>query len=175
MANDAVGSIRTIASFCAEERVMDAYGRKCAGPIRQGIRQGIISGLGYGFSFLMLYLTYAICFYAGARFVHDGKATLTEVFRVSGVLICFLRFISHHSLSAHLDGWKVFFALTMAAIGVSQTSALGSDPTKAKDLAASIAAILDRKSKIDSNSEEGMDLANDHFTDSIIYFWIHLK
>ncbi|KAG1347012.1 ABC transporter B family member 4 [Cocos nucifera] len=131
IASDAVGSIRTVASFCAEQRVMDTYRRKCAAPIRQGI----ISGLGYGFAFVMLYCTYALCFYVGAQFVHDGKATFNEVFRV-------------------------FFALTMATIGVSQTSALGTDSTKAKDSAASIFAILDRKSKIDSSSDEGMILAD---------------
>lgn len=94
VASDAVGSIRTVASFCAEQRVMETYRRKCAAPIRHGIRQGIISGLGYGFSFVMLYLTYALCFYVGARFVHDGKATFTEVFRVSSIL-------SYRSASSH--------------------------------------------------------------------------
>lgn len=48
----------------------------------------------------------------------------------------------------------------MSTIGVSQTSALGTDSTKAKDSAASIFAILDRKSKIDSSSDEGMVLAD---------------
>ncbi|RZS22698.1 hypothetical protein BHM03_00055509 [Ensete ventricosum] len=54
----------------------------------------------------------------------------------------------------------VFFALTMASLSVSQTSALGPDSTKAKDSVASIFAILDRKSSIDSSSDEGMILDN---------------
>ncbi|CAN6341211.1 unnamed protein product [Urochloa humidicola] len=130
VANDAVRSIRTVASFCAEPKVMKTYYGKCKAPLRQGIRQGIVSGLGFGVSFFILYCTYALCFYVGAKFVLDGKATFTEVFRV-------------------------FFALLMATIGVSQTSALGSDSAKAKQSASSIFALIDRKSKIDPSSDNG--------------------
>ncbi|WOL11749.1 ABC transporter B family member 4 isoform X2 [Canna indica] len=135
VASDAISSIRTVASFSAEKRVMDTYRRKCEAPMRHGMKQGLVSGLGFGFSFLMLYLTYSLCFYVGAKFVKDGKATFTEVF-------------------------KVFFALTMATVGISQTSALGPDSTKAKDSVASIFSIIDRKSSIDSSSNEGIIVAN---------------
>ncbi|KAM0944512.1 putative ABC-type xenobiotic transporter [Dioscorea sansibarensis] len=135
VANDAVGNIRTVASFCAEMRVMDTYEKKCEGPLRNGVQQGIISGLGFGFSFAVLYVGYAICFYAGAHFIHHGSATFSQVF-------------------------KVFFALTMAASGVSQSSAFGPDTNKAKDSAASIFEILDRKSKIDSSTNEGVMLSD---------------
>ena len=45
VANDAVSSIRTVASFCAEPKVIKTYYGKCKAPVRQGIRQGIVSGL----------------------------------------------------------------------------------------------------------------------------------
>jgi ATP-binding cassette subfamily B (MDR/TAP) protein 1 len=48
VANDAVGSIRTVASFSAEDKVMSLYNEKCSAPLKSGIRQGIISGLGLG-------------------------------------------------------------------------------------------------------------------------------
>jgi len=83
VANDAVGSIRTVASFCAEEKVMELYREKCEGPIKTGIRQGIISGVSFGISFFVLYAVYATSFYAGARLVEDGKTTFTDVFSVS--------------------------------------------------------------------------------------------
>ena len=83
VASDAVGSIRTVASFCAEKKVMELYQKKCEEPIRTGIRRGIISGIGYGVSFFMLYAVYACSFYAGARLVEDGKTTFSDVFRVS--------------------------------------------------------------------------------------------
>ncbi|XP_061354694.1 ABC transporter B family member 11-like isoform X1 [Gastrolobium bilobum] len=133
VANDAVGSIRTVASFCAEQKVMELYQEKCEGPIKTGIRRGIISGIGFGFSFFTLYAVYACSFYAGARLVEDGKSTFSDVFRV-------------------------FFALSMAAIGVSQSGSLVPDSTKAKSAAASIFAILDRKSQIDPSDDSGMTL-----------------
>ena len=49
VANDAVSSIRTVASFSAEEKVMDLYKKKCEEPLRAGIRTGIISGIGFAY------------------------------------------------------------------------------------------------------------------------------
>ncbi|KAJ4849957.1 ATP-binding cassette sub- B member 9 [Turnera subulata] len=134
VANDAVGSIRTVASFCAERKVMDLYREKCEGPRRLGVRLGVVSGTGFGFSFVVLYLTNAFCFYIGSVLVQHGQATFGDVF-------------------------KVFFALTLAAIGVSQSSGLAADTNKAKTSAASILGIIDRKPKIDSSSDEGITLA----------------
>ncbi|KAH6808533.1 P-glycoprotein 11 [Perilla frutescens var. frutescens] len=133
VANDAVGSIRTVASFCAEEKVMELYKNKCEGPLRNGIKQGLVSGIGFGLSFSLLFLVYATSFYAGARLVEDGKITFSDVFRV-------------------------FFALTMAAVAISQSSSFAPDSSKAKAAAASIFTILDRKSKIDPSDESGMKL-----------------
>jgi ATP-binding cassette, subfamily B (MDR/TAP), member 1 len=79
---DAVSSIRTVASFCAEKRVMTMYDHKCEASKNQGVRTGMVGGLGFGFSFLMLYLTYALCFYVGAQFVRQDKSTFGDVFNV---------------------------------------------------------------------------------------------
>ncbi|KRH21126.1 hypothetical protein GLYMA_13G222000v4 [Glycine max] len=133
VATDAVGSIRTVASFCAEPKVMEMYRKKCSGPEKQGVRLGLVSGAGLGFSFVVLYCTNAFCFYIGSILVQHGKATFGEVF-------------------------KVFFALTITAVGVSQSSALAPDTNKAKDSAASIFEILDSKPAIDSSSDEGTTL-----------------
>ncbi|KAG0461447.1 hypothetical protein HPP92_021300 [Vanilla planifolia] len=45
VASDAVTSIRTVVSFCAEDRVLIAYQNKCKPPVRQGIQKGIIEHL----------------------------------------------------------------------------------------------------------------------------------
>ncbi|KAL1189260.1 ABC transporter B family member 4 [Cardamine amara subsp. amara] len=135
VANDAVGSIRTVASFCAEDKVMKMYTKKCEGPMKTGIRQGIVSGIGFGFSFFVLFASYATSFYVGAKLVDDGKTTFDSVFRV-------------------------FFALTMAAIAISQSSSLSPDSSKADVAAASIFAIMDRESKIDPSVESGRVLDN---------------
>ncbi|KAI5349038.1 hypothetical protein L3X38_001925 [Prunus dulcis] len=135
VANDAVGSIRIIGSFCAEEKVIELYQKKCEGPIQTGIRQGLISGIGFGLSFFFLFSVYACSFYAGARLVAAGKTTFSDVFRV-------------------------FCALTMTAVGVAQSGSLAPNQSKGKSSAASIFAILDQKSKIDSSDDSGTTIEN---------------
>ena len=83
VASDAVGNIRTVAAFCAEEKVMELYQKKCLGPIQTGIRQGLVSGTGFGLSLFFLFSVYACSFYAGARLVESGKTSISDVFRVS--------------------------------------------------------------------------------------------
>uniref|UniRef100_A0ACD5VHV0 Uncharacterized protein n=1 Tax=Avena sativa TaxID=4498 RepID=A0ACD5VHV0_AVESA len=133
VAIDAIASIRTIASFCSEKRITTIYDHKCEALMNQGVRTGIVGGIGFGFSFLMLYLTYGLCFYVGAQFVRHGQSDFGGVF-------------------------KVVLALVFATMGVSRTSALATDSTKAKDSAISIFSLLDRKSEIDSSSNEGLTL-----------------
>ncbi|XP_050117932.1 ABC transporter B family member 11-like isoform X7 [Malus sylvestris] len=135
VANDAVGSIRTIASFCAEEKVVELYQRKCEGPIKTGIRQGLISGIGFGLSLFLQFSVFACIFYAGSQLVAEGKTTFADVFRV-------------------------FFALTIATVGISQSDSLAPDISKGKSAVASIFAILDRKSKIDSSDDSGTTIEN---------------
>ncbi|KAK1378508.1 ABC transporter B family member 9 [Heracleum sosnowskyi] len=130
VANDAVGSIRTVASFCAEEKVMDMYQKKCDGPMKSGIRLGIVSGVSLGVGSSVLCLVNSFIFYIGSVLEKHGKATFAEIFRV-------------------------FFALTMTAIGVSMTIGMAPDIDKVKNSAASIFQILDSKPKIDSSNEEG--------------------
>lgn len=82
VANDAIGSIRTVASFSAEDKVMELYKNKCEGPMKAGVRQGLISGLGFGVSTILFFGVNAAGFYAGARLVQDGKMTFSKVFQV---------------------------------------------------------------------------------------------
>ncbi|KAK4802353.1 hypothetical protein SAY86_000556 [Trapa natans] len=133
VASDAVSSIRTVASFCAENKVMDLYQKKCENPEKLGIRLGLVSGTGYGFSFLVLFCANAFCFYIGAVLVKHGQAKFEEVF-------------------------KVFFALTISAMGLSQSSAMAPDTNKAKDSAASIFEILDSEPSVDSGKDEGVTM-----------------
>uniref|UniRef100_A0A7N0REW6 ABC transporter B family member 9 n=1 Tax=Kalanchoe fedtschenkoi TaxID=63787 RepID=A0A7N0REW6_KALFE len=135
VASDAVGSIRTVASFCAEEKVMDLYMQKCKGPVDKGVRLGFASGFGFGFSNFALFCTNALCFYIGAVLINHGLATFPQIF-------------------------KVFFALTISAIGVSSSLAMAPDRKKAKDSTASVFRILESKPKIDSSSDEGSTLSS---------------
>ncbi|KAL1566490.1 ABC-type xenobiotic transporter [Salvia divinorum] len=135
VANDAVGNMRTVASFCAEEKIMEIYKEKCEVPASSGSKLGLIGGIGFGSSISFLYLVYAASFYAGARLVEDGKTTAAHAFRV-------------------------FFVLSMVAVAISTWSAMAPDLGKAKAAASSIFAILGGKSKLDPRHESGITLEN---------------
>ncbi|KAL3850148.1 hypothetical protein ACJIZ3_012030 [Penstemon smallii] len=135
VASDAVGSIRTVASFSAEEKVMKLHREKCVGPVKLGTNQGLLNGATFGLSLFFLYAVYAASFYAGARLVDAGKITFGEVFRA-------------------------FCGLSMTAIAISQSGALAPDSGKASAGAASIFALLDQKPKIDSAENSGTTLEN---------------
>ncbi|GJN15114.1 hypothetical protein PR202_gb02005 [Eleusine coracana subsp. coracana] len=85
VAVDAVVSIKTIASFCAQKRVVTIYNNKCQASRIQGIRTGIVGGLGFGFSNLMVYTSSALCYFVGAQFISHGKSTFSSVFKVIGM------------------------------------------------------------------------------------------
>ncbi|KAG6544499.1 hypothetical protein Mapa_014137 [Marchantia paleacea] len=130
VANDAVSSIRTVASFCAEDRICNLYEEKCKEPVKTGTRQGLIAGTALGFSNFVMFSTYALCFWAGGKLVDNGTLTFKQVFRV-------------------------FFAITLSAVGVTQTAGLAPDFTKVKTAVNSIFKILDRKSEIDPYDQSG--------------------
>lgn len=87
IANDAVSSIRTVASFSAEDKVMKMYEEKCVAPLKRGVRLGVVSGASFGVGSLALYCTQAFCFYIGAVLIKHGKASFAEVFKVIIIMI----------------------------------------------------------------------------------------
>ncbi|GLU05185.1 hypothetical protein SLE2022_222980 [Rubroshorea leprosula] len=131
--SDAVGHIRTVASFCAEEKVLELYQKKCSGPMKNAMKQGLVGGSGFGASFFLLYSVYAASFYAGARLLQVRKITYSEIFRV-------------------------FLSLSTAVYGVSQSGSFVPDAGKTSSAAASVFALLDRKSKIDSSDDSGITI-----------------
>ena len=57
-----------------------------------------------------------------------------------------------------IGDFQVLFALSMAAMGISQSGSLVTDSAKSKSAAASVFAILDRKSQIDPSDDSGFTL-----------------
>lgn len=87
--NDAVSNIRTVVSFCVEEKVVELYKKESDAPILAGTGKGTISGISYGITSSFIFLVYAASGYAGARLVNDGKISNAATFRVSIYFTCF--------------------------------------------------------------------------------------
>lgn len=87
VASDAVGSIRTVASYCAEQKVMDMYQDKCEDPIKTGVRFGIVSGVSFGRGSSLVFLFKSFIFYIGCVLAKNGKATFAEIFKVKALAL----------------------------------------------------------------------------------------
>ncbi|XP_028548541.1 ABC transporter B family member 4 [Dendrobium catenatum] len=166
--NDAVGNIRTVVSFSAEEKVVELYKKKCDDPMRLGIRQGVISGIGFGISQLFLYSAYATILYMGARLVHDGKSTFEKVFRIFSSnlnykMLVYDPYVATIILFIYcLIPWneilQAFYVLVIATVGIFQSNSQGPDSSKARAATASIFALINRESKIDPSIDSGKTL-----------------
>ncbi|XP_024528405.1 ABC transporter B family member 4 isoform X2 [Selaginella moellendorffii] len=133
VASEAVSSIRTVASYCAEVKVMDLYKEKCSLPLINGVKQGIISGVALSVSNFVLFGSYAMSFWFGSRLVEKGETDFKRVFRV-------------------------FFAITMSSVGISQSAGMAPDIAKVKTAVNSVFSLLDRKSKVDPFDKSGKTL-----------------
>nr|GME15171.1 ABC transporter B family member 11-like [Ipomoea batatas] len=133
VANDAVGNMRTVASFCAEEKVMELYNTKCEKPKRRGIKRGLITGMSFGLTCTLIFFVDASVPYFGAHLIADGKATFEDYFRV-------------------------FYAMYFTTSVLSQSSSFTQDFRKAKAVAKSIFGLLDRQSKMDLDEKSGLEL-----------------
>lgn len=85
VASDAISNIRTVASFCAENKVMNIYQKKSSTEMKCWIRLGVVSSMNFGISQFNFYSTNALCFYMGAILVQQNKSTVDEVFKVHTV------------------------------------------------------------------------------------------
>ncbi|CAI5498535.1 unnamed protein product, partial [Closterium sp. Naga37s-1] len=124
IASDAVGAMRTVASFAAEGRVMALYRATTVAPVKAGLRKAQVSGAGFGFGQFCLFAVYGFSFWCGGQLVKIGQADFQSVF-------------------------QSFFAVVFTAMGVAQTASLAPDMATAQAAVKSIFKLLDRRSRID--------------------------
>lgn len=60
LAGEAVGNMRTVAAFCAEEKVVDLYARELIEPSKRSFTRGQIAGIFYGVSQFFIFSSYAL-------------------------------------------------------------------------------------------------------------------
>lgn len=133
VAGEAVGNIRTVAAFCAEDKVLDLFIRELDEPRKRTFLRGQLSGIGYGLSQFFLYSSYGLALWYSSVLVKSSKAHFSEVL-------------------------KVFMVLIITAFGVAETLALAPDIVKGSAALASVFEILDRKTAIDPDSPLGEEV-----------------
>ena len=105
-------------------------------------KNSLISGLWYGFTQCILYVTFAVLYYVGARLLVDGITT-------------------GDSMN------KAIFAVIMAAFGVGNAQTYVKDMDKAKEALISIYKVLNIHSEIDPEETSGKTAATNNFKGKI--------
>lgn len=60
LAGEAVSNIRTVAAFCAEDKVLDLYSGELIEPSRHSFTRGQIAGIFYGVSQFFIFSAYGL-------------------------------------------------------------------------------------------------------------------
>ncbi|POM72050.1 ABC Superfamily [Phytophthora palmivora] len=131
--SEAIGSIRTVASFSMEVALNTLYVGYLDVSKAADVKIGIVGGLAFGVSQGAMFLVMAFLFYISGRWISRGIITFEEFFMVLMVIM----------LST--------FAMGMAAQGAS-------DGAKAKRSAQRVFKVIDRKPLIDATSGTGRSL-----------------
>jgi ATP-binding cassette subfamily B (MDR/TAP) protein 1 len=127
VAAEAVGNVRTVAAFNAEDKVVNLFSSELEAPMKRGYLRGQVAGIGYGVSQLCLYGSYGLGLWYGAQLVKQGHAHFNNVIRV-------------------------FMVLIIAAFAIAETLALAPDIMKGGQALASVFFVLDRRTEIDADA-----------------------
>ncbi|KDP36504.1 hypothetical protein JCGZ_09330 [Jatropha curcas] len=133
LAGEAVSNIRTVAAFCAEEKVLDLYGRELVDPSKRSLVRGQIAGIFYGVSQFFIFSSYGLALWYGS--VLMGK-----------------------ELAGFKSVMKSFMVLIVTALAMGETLAMAPDLLKGNQMVASVFELLDRKTHI--TGDIGEELKN---------------
>ncbi|KAG9306772.1 hypothetical protein G9A89_005672 [Geosiphon pyriformis] len=130
VAEQVFGGIRTVVAFAGERREIVRYKEKLQIAYKVGVKKALISGIGMGAIMGILFSTYGLAFWYGAKLVVNGELTGDQVL-------------------------NVFFAIIIGAFSLGNASPNFSSVGNALGAAAKLFAMIDRVPPIDSASEQG--------------------
>lgn len=131
IAVETIGNIRTVVSLGKEDTFYEKYVEALHGPTKRAMNKAHLQGISFGLSEAFMFFANAIAFRYGGYLVMEGEMDLGQVM-------------------------KVVLSILMGGFTLGQVSALAPDYDKAKVAAARLFKIFDRKSLIDSSSENGL-------------------
>ncbi|XP_021852346.1 ABC transporter B family member 2 isoform X1 [Spinacia oleracea] len=129
LAGEAVGNIRTVAAFCAEQKVLDLYDRELLEPSKRAFKRGQIAGIFYGVSQFFIFSSYALALWYGSILMGKGISGFKSVM-------------------------KSFMVLIVTALAMGETLAMAPDLLKGNQMVQSVFEVLDRKTEVKGDSGE---------------------
>jgi len=127
--SESVINTKTIFSFNMQSKIADYYEEIIMKGKGSLLKQSLITGITFGFSQFIMFITYAVVFYAGGSFIIQGTLTFGNMMRA-------------------------MFSIIFAAFGAGQAQQYVGDYSKAKIAIDSIFQVLDAPSEINPLSDE---------------------
>lgn len=150
---------------------MDRYKSNLANVEKDGIRKGLVAGIGNGITWFIVYCIYAIAFWYGINLILNDRMKEDKTY-TPAVLIIVSDFWIKLFLKLNLQNLQVLFGI----LGGSQNLGLITSHLEAmatsKVSAVSVFNVIDRKPQIDPFSKEGINLhdMNGHIKFSYVTF-----
>ncbi|XP_048500756.2 ABC transporter B family member 2 [Beta vulgaris subsp. vulgaris] len=129
LAGEAVSNMRTVAAFCAEEKVVDLYARELIEPSKRSFTRGQIAGIFYGVSQFFIFSSYALALWYGSVLMGKGISGFKSVM-------------------------KSFMVLIVTALAMGETLAMAPDLLKGNQMLESVFEVLDRRTEVKGDSGE---------------------
>ncbi|KAI3361034.1 hypothetical protein L3Q82_013229, partial [Scortum barcoo] len=130
VAEEVLSAIRTVFAFSGQEREIKRYNKNLEDAKNMGIKKALSANIAMGFTFLMIYLSYAVAFWYGSTLILSKEYTIGTVL-------------------------TVFFVVLIGAFTVGQTSPNIQTFASARGAAHKVYSIIDHKPNINSFSEAG--------------------
>ncbi|CAB4029928.1 multidrug resistance 1-like, partial [Paramuricea clavata] len=131
VAQEVLSSFRTVAAFGGEEKETERYSSRLGAARKMGERKGLANGLGMGVFNFIMFCSYALAFWYGAKLVIDKEMT-------GGNLLI------------------VFFTVMVGSILAGQGGPSMQGIASARGAAYHVYELIDRTPAIDISSEDGV-------------------
>lgn len=148
VAGDSITSIRTVAAFTNEEKVLHKYHMSMKGPVKMGVKAGQISAFLLGIGQFFMFGANTVGFVYGGKLIKDGDADF-------------------------LDVMTVFMCIIMSATSVGQSASFIPSANKAKAAANAIFKIVDYTPFIDSASDTGLKFNEEEVRGDVEFRDVH--
>lgn len=129
LAGEAVSNMRTVAAFCAEEKVLDLYAGELVEPSKRSFTRGQIAGIFYGISQFFIFSSYGLALWYGSVLMGKGVSGFKSVM-------------------------KSFMVLIVTALAMGETLAMAPDLLKGNQMVESVFEVMDRKTEVKGDSGE---------------------
>ncbi|XP_067869087.1 ATP-binding cassette, sub-family B (MDR/TAP), member 4 isoform X2 [Heterodontus francisci] len=130
VAEETLSSFRTVVAFGGQKKEVERYQKNLIEAKKVGIKKAISSNIAVGFTFFMLYGSYALAFWYGSTLILDESYTIGKVL-------------------------TVFFSVLIGAFAIGQITPNFEAFANARGAAHMIFRIMDQEPLIDSFSERG--------------------